>query len=405
MKVLFTTPILEHPPAGGPTLRIENSIKALSRVCELHVVSRVRQKNIGGKVAKDFYKGLSKTFRYSPSSNPILTNRYARKVRGRFDWLNDFDTRRDVSFLLGVVDKHDIDVLWFGYGNISFDLMAAVRKARPGLKLVCDTDSVWSRFVLRELPYITDDKRRQAVEKEGRAKEGEEKLWVDFCNVTTGVSDIDVAYYRSIAADPLRVYRFSNVIDLESYELRPPPPSDFRRPCMYLAGTFGHPDSPMDVAARWVSNEILPLVKAAIPDIHFYIVGTGSENTLGDSKDPAITATGKLPSVLPYLCNADVALVPLKFESGTRFKILEAAACRVPIVSTSLGAEGLPVIDGEHVLIADTAARFAEAVTQVINNQPLGKHLGHNCNDLIRQNFSIEYHTKEASLILDYLNQ
>jgi glycosyltransferase involved in cell wall biosynthesis len=174
---------------------------------------------------------------------------------------------------------------------------------------------------------------------------------------------------------------------------------------MFLAGTFGHYNSPMDTAARWVLDEVLPRVQAQVPDMHFYIVGKGSDRMLGHIAGPSVTVTGKLPSVLPYLCHADVSLVPLKFESGTRFKILEAAACGVPIVSTVLGAEGLPVVHGEHALLADEPELFAAAVIEMIHNKSMARRLAQNCRELVRRGFSVEHLENEAREILEVLNK
>lgn len=404
MKALFTTPVLENPPAGGPQLRIENSIKALGRVCELHVVSRVNRQNLGGPEAEAYYNRLCHSFSYSPSCKCRSTNRYLRKAQTLYGSLTGMDVRRDTRFLLDIVDRVGIDVVWFGFGNISFPLIRAIRASRPQLKLVCDTDSVWSRFILRELPYADSSFRRAMISWRGHQKEVEERAWVRFCNVTTAVSEIDADYYRSISMDADRVNLFSNVVDLASYRDKPLPPSELKRPCMFLAGTFGHYNSPMDTAARWVLEEVLPRVQAQVPNVHFYIVGRGSDRMLGHVAGPSVTVTGKLPSVLPYLYHADVALVPLKFESGTRFKILEAAACEVPIVSTVLGAEGLPVVHGEHILLADEAAPFASAVVAMIRNKPLAHQLAINCRELVQRSFSVEHLECEARKILQTLD-
>jgi glycosyltransferase involved in cell wall biosynthesis len=118
---------------------------------------------------------------------------------------------------------------------------------------------------------------------------------------------------------------------------------------------------------------------------------------------PNVTVTGRLESVLPYLCNTDVALVPLKFESGTRFKILEAGACKVPLVSTTLGAEGIPVVDGEHILIADDPMSFADAIIRLLENRSLANRLAVNCQDLVKEKYSVETLLLEAKRILGYL--
>lgn len=221
--------------------------------------------------------------------------------------------------------------------------------------------------------------------------------------MTTAVSEVDAEYYRGVAADPGRVHVFSNVIDVQSYQTAPPPPPNFKKPSIYLAGSFGHYNSPMDMAARWMLEEVFPRVLKKHPDLHFYIVGRDSELGFGQFNGPNVTVTGRLDSVLPYLCNVDVALVPLMFESGTRFKILEAGACKIPLVSTTLGAEGIPVVDGRDILIADEPAEFADAIIKILDDKNLANRLAQNCFRLVTERYSVEALTAEAKHILEYL--
>src|SRR5207248_7403271 len=81
---------------------------------------------------------------------------------------------------------------------------------------------------------------------------------------------------------------------------------------------------------------------------------------------------GEVASIVPYLHQCALTVVPLRWESGTRFKILEAFACRTPVVSTTLGAEGLAVQHERHVLLADTATQFAEAVLRIVEDRSVG---------------------------------
>ena len=159
----------------------------------------------------------------------------------------------------------------------------------------------------------------------------------------------------------------------------------------------------MDTAARWMLQEVFPLVLKKHPNVHFYIVGRNSELGFGHMNGINITVTGRLESVLPYLCNTDVALVPLKFESGTRFKILEAGACKIPLVSTTLGAEGIPVVDGEHILIADNPKDFADAIVRLLEDKELANKLAENCLDLVREKYSVETLEIEAKAILEFI--
>jgi glycosyltransferase involved in cell wall biosynthesis len=400
MKILFTTPVLEHPAAGGPQLRIENSIKALVRLGEVTIVSRLREKLIGGAQASTFYAGLAQDFRFSPSAS-LSENFIVRNVQKLFYKYLSPDA--DADFLIRLFDQRGMDVLWFGYGNISWPLIRAIKRRRPDIKVVCDTDSVWSRFLLRELEVESDPTRRADIERDGKAKEIEERDWTNLCEATLAVSEVDAAYYRSIAADPGRVHVFSNVIDLASYEKFPETAPGLKHPSVYLAGTYGHAASPMDRAARWMLEEVLPLVRAEIPDLHFYIVGKNSELTLADAQGPHVTVTGRLPSVLPYLCYVDVVLVPLKFESGTRFKILESGACRKGVVSTTLGAEGIPVTDGRNILLADEPRPFADAILRLLRDPALRRQMGDDLHALVQENYSVDTLERQGRAILAQL--
>ena len=229
-------------------------------------------------------------------------------------------------------------------------------------------------------------------------------LWTHLCDVTTAVSEVDAGYYRGLTKMPERVRIFVNAIDLNTYVGRPAPPPNFRQPSLFLGGSFHAPTSPMVHAARWVLDEILPLVHAQIPNVHLYIVGNGSDVMMADVHHPNVNVTGKLRSVLPLVRNATVALVPLMFEgSGPRFKILEAGACGVPVVSTTLGAEGMPVTNGHEMLIADDGQRFAEAIVRVITEPELGRKLAANLQELVVRAYSVEALSRQAEDILHSL--
>ena len=143
-------------------------------------------------------------------------------------------------------------------------------------------------------------------------------------------------------------------------------------------------------------------MRSRAPNVHFYLVGANSDRMFGHLASADITVTGKLPSVLPYLRNVDVALVPLKFESGTRFQILEADACRLPLVSTMVGAEGIPVADGEHILLADTPEAFAATIVSILRDPEMAQRFAENCRDLVHQKYRITYLREESRAILTY---
>jgi len=106
----------------------------------------------------------------------------------------------------------------------------------------------------------------------------------------------------------------------------------------------------------------------------FVRVGTtlvGSRNMLDEGKALHVVVVGQVPEMEPELASADVAVVPVRYGSGTRLKILESFAHRVPVVSTTIGAEGLDVSDGVHLLLADNADAFAAACERIVTDNDL----------------------------------
>jgi len=406
--VLFVTPVLGHPPKGGPELRIENSIKALSRISSLYLYSRVSMESIGKDNLKHFYRELAKEVFFAPFCRrknflynvvscrlnrirEALTGRQPKEVQ---------ETDADFRHVIKTAREIKADVIWLGYGNISYSLLKYIKQF-SNFPVIADTDSVWSRYVLRGLPFTRDEEERKQVEKEGRLKEEEEHWGTEMADVTTAVSEVDAEYYRGLAREATQVHIFSNVIDIESYKPTSPP-AGFKTPCIFLAGTFW-PGSPMEIAARWMLQHVLPLVKCEIPDIHLYIAGKNSDSVLADVRDNNVSITGTVPSVLPYLYNATVSVVPLHFESGTRFKILEAGACAVPVVSTTLGAEGIPAVHDKHIIIADTHEEFAKGVIRVTKDPEFARELAHNLQRLVKGRYSVEALAAEGKEILRFL--
>ena len=405
-RVIFATPILRYPPLGGPELRIDSTIKALSQISEVHLYSTTGLDMAVGELTRRFYERYAEKVYVAPSGlreyrwRRFLrrgTNFLSRRLFGRL--LFDPYAFRGLANLAVEVKP---DVIWLGFGNISYSLLKYLKK-RHAYPVVLDTDSVWSRFILRGLPYASTKEQREAIEAQGLEKVEEEKWGTALADVTTAVSEVDAQYYRSLAKTPDQIRIFCNAIDIGNYWLHPPAPVGLRTPCLFLGGSF-YPRSPMEDAARWMIEDIFPLIQREIPDVHLYVVGKDSDRVMADVVSPQITVTGTVSSVLPYLYHASAALVPLRFESGTRFKILEAGACGIPVVSTTLGAEGLSLKHGEHIIIGDDAGTFAKGVTDILKDRNMATRLGQNLKELVHANYSVESLARQAEQILEFVS-
>jgi glycosyltransferase involved in cell wall biosynthesis len=140
---------------------------------------------------------------------------------------------------------------------------------------------------------------------------------------------------------------------------------------------------------RWFVHEVLPLIRAKIPACRLAIAGRNPPaSILAESADPLITVTGTVPEVRPFLWESAVSIVPLRVGGGTRLKIFEAIAAGTPVVSTTIGAEGLPLEHGETIRIGDSAQDFAAACVALLEDKGARDKMASNALACIRDQFS-----------------
>jgi glycosyltransferase involved in cell wall biosynthesis len=156
-----------------------------------------------------------------------------------------------------------------------------------------------------------------------------------------------------------------------------------------FVGVFGH--HPNVDAMRFFCTEIWPTIcEAADSPPTLAIVGHNPPDEIRQLDEVAgVTVTGFVPETAPYYRNSQVAIVPLRAGGGTRIKILEAFALGVPVVSTTIGAEGLDVESGRHLLIADTPDEFAAACLRLLHDAELRERLVQSATDLFRRTHSV----------------
>ena len=140
----------------------------------------------------------------------------------------------------------------------------------------------------------------------------------------------------------------------------------------------------------WFCSEILPLLRKRHPECSLAVAGrapTAGIQALGEA-DRRIHITGTVPEIRPWLWGSRVSIVPLRVGGGTRLKIYEAMAAGVPVVSTTIGAEGLDYTDGEDILIADSPESFAEACSRLLADTDLAARIAANARQLVASRFS-----------------
>ncbi|NOT63241.1 MAG: glycosyltransferase, partial [Acidobacteria bacterium] len=154
---------------------------------------------------------------------------------------------------------------------------------------------------------------------------------------------------------------------------------------------------PNEDAIRYFTEAILPLIKQQIPDVKLTVVGRNPFPSLVElsQRDPSIIVTGRVDDVRPYMERAAAYVIPLRIGGGTRLKVYEAMAMEMPIVSTTIGAEGLPVNHEQELLLADEPQPFANSVIRVLRDQELAQRLGQEAAQTVRDRFGWEGVTTE----------
>jgi glycosyltransferase involved in cell wall biosynthesis len=141
---------------------------------------------------------------------------------------------------------------------------------------------------------------------------------------------------------------------------------------------------PNEDGVLFFAREILPRIRQRIPDVTVSIVGRDpTPAVVRLAAGRGIEVTGRVEDVRPYMAAGAVYVVPLRVGGGTRLKIFEAMSMGRPVVSTTVGAEGLPVRHGEHVLIADEPQAFADRVVQLLGDAAARHQLGQRARDLV----------------------
>lgn len=373
MKVLFTTPVFGVPPIGGPELRIANTIRALSRVSELSVYVR---RNQASPVVNTNFEGVPIFFEKTTHGN--LSRNIAAFYRLHLSKVIMKYGSGEAKRIIKLCEQEDCQIVWFGYGNISLHVIRKLKKFSPSILVVCDTDSVWSRFLLRAIPFV--GVRHKIINFiYGNLKIIQEKKLLSISDVLTAVSDVDAKFYAQLFPSiPCEIAVISNSVDLSTRENWLKKDDILKHPALTIIGSFGHATSAMDIGTRWFLEKVWENVRTSSPEATLYIVGGGSERNWTSDPDRKIEVLGRVESTGQILNFTDLNLVPLLFESGTRFKILESGMYRRPVVSTSLGAEGLDVENEKEIIISDDPTEFARAISSMLhaeNNDYLGENL------------------------------
>jgi glycosyltransferase involved in cell wall biosynthesis len=369
-RLLFLSHTLPIPE-GGAGIRSYNVLRLLSRHYEITVLAFYR-------------KGME------PASGSMA--RQLELVRGIadvevFPIPQEFSRARLIADHLRSVLRRRAYTI-FAYGSREFEsrVRAHVQSGRyalahldsldlagylpllNGLPIACTHQNIESQLMRRRAALERLWLVRRYMEWQASLLAAQERRCADV-SVNLVVSDADAATLRSMVPGA-RVAVAPNGVDTEFFQ-----PGDLDEGGVVFVGPASWP---LNVdAMRFLGEDILPRVRRPGLDVRAVWVGRATPTMKQEfAHQFGINMTGFVADVRPYVWSAACYVVPLRTGGGTRLKILEAWALGKAVVSTSMGCEGLAAVDGENILIRDTAAGFADAVLDVLSDAALRARLG-----------------------------
>jgi polysaccharide biosynthesis protein PslH len=237
---------------------------------------------------------------------------------------------------------------------------------------------IWQRYHENE----TDSLRRWYIGKQWKKVERFERDALKWVDGAVAVSDPDLAQL-TLQSPTLPMAVIPNGVDLDYFR---PLPQPISRQHLVFTGSMDW--RPNQDAARYFIRQILPLLQRVRPELECTFVGRSPPpDVLALTRIRGVHVTGTVDDVRPYVERAAVYVVPLRIGGGSRLKILEALAMGRAVVSTTVGAEGLNVVSGRDILIADGPEAFTDAVLRLLDEPSRCRKLGEEGRKLVEEQY------------------
>ncbi|MEJ2615517.1 MAG: glycosyltransferase, partial [Ignavibacteriaceae bacterium] len=285
-----------------------------------------------------------------------------------------------VRFNINDIDKlltgRKYDVVVITWWNVALEFMPYIRRHLPNAKLVVDSVDVASLRLMR-LAALHDLKKLWIEANHVKQREVEAYEKADII-LTVTKDDRDVIL-KEIPTANIQVV--PNV-----HPICPNPKTFDERKDLLFVGYFKH--TPNYDAAKYLVNEIFPLIKKEIPDVNLYLVGNAPTKDILNLQSDSIIVTGFVEDLTPFWQNCRLSVAPLRYGAGFKGKVGQSMAEGLPVVTTSIGVEGMDLRDGEEVLVADNPVEFASLVVKAYNNKNLWSRLSENGLKKVNANWS-----------------
>jgi glycosyltransferase involved in cell wall biosynthesis len=365
MRILFVAPTLPIPTSGGRT-RLFNLIKQLASRHEVSVISFVQPSETDRVPMVEPYCDHVELVPFE-GFEPL--GKWRNRLRG---WGRILFSRRPEYACTFPVDKMRVPLRRLlssqVFDVVVFHHLFVVELADEieDVAAILAEDNVESNIAKRAHTQADNSVHWLRDWLIWRKLLAFEQRWVRRFSVCVAVSERDAAILREMSAET-PVCIVPNGVDSRSFA---PRTNQRDTETLLFFGTLSY--DPNVEGLIWFCQDVLPIVRASRPDVVLEIVGLNPPPRVTELEDlPGIHVTGFVPDIRPKLWSATMCVVPLLTGGGTRLKILEALAAGCPVISTTVGAEGLEVLDGKHLLVADDPEKFARAVVALLESDAL----------------------------------
>ncbi len=378
-KLLFITPELPYPAHSGGKVK---SLKLLQSLAERYQVTLACPLKLEDASFVEEFHALSPCHKHL--HDPVVIPRSAVNLAKSYFRGMPLNVYRTYSKSLkaqiaSVADEYDAILLdhyeVFAYVPQKFDGLTVYHAHNAYFKM-------WQRY--SQLPG--NPAMRLAAHFEGQRVKSYEASVARSTGLTFAAPN-DAQELAKLGIDEGKLHHTFHLGDDKQLQLPDLRHSDTRKKLMYVGFLGWEPNAQ---GVLWFVDQVWPQLVARHPDLKFDIVGKNPDKRLRDAvaECEGISLKGFVPDLQQVYGDSRVSVAPLLFGSGMKVKVLDAMARGMPVVTTNIGAEGIDVEHGKHLLIADNADDMANEVDRLLTDLMLWQRLQHNSRELIRDRYT-----------------
>ena len=365
MRVLQFAPRVCWPLDTGAKLRNYHLARVVSQRADVSLLAFADHLPLATE-STSALENIYKQVDAIPRDSAYTSTKLVRGLLGRTPLpVLNYTTSPMKRFLEHLLNQQDFDIIQFESIHL-MSYLAIVREASKRPVVVCDWHNVESELMQRYSQREPGLLRRAYASRTARLMSEFEKHALRDFDAHIAVSQRDADRLRAINPDA-RIFVIENGVDTNFYSDLGTHHESLARRIVFVGSMDYHAN--IDAAVNF-AREVWLQLRARRPELVFTIVGKDPAPEVRElAQIPGVEVTGTVDDVRPFYRDASAAVVPLKVGGGSRLKILEAMAAGVPVISTTLGAEGLEVIHDENILIADISEQLVQAITSVVESK------------------------------------